>query len=90
MLRLCVKEQALGVGILWPSQLALTGYLVFLIIQHRDWLTQHIGTSFAPTLALSVLNVTSEALAEWGLLLEVWHPRTKFIVSLLHIAALVP
>ncbi|KAK9826687.1 hypothetical protein WJX74_010146 [Apatococcus lobatus] len=75
--------QALGLCILWPAQLALTGYLVYLIIQNRDWLTRHVGTSFAPTLALSLLNVTSEALAEWGLLLEIWHPRTKFLVHAL-------
>ncbi|KAK9864688.1 hypothetical protein WJX84_002325 [Apatococcus fuscideae] len=49
---------ALGLCILWPAQLALTGYLVYLIIQNRDWLTRHVGTSFAPTLALSLLNVT--------------------------------
>ena len=48
----CIEVQAFGLAVLWPSQLALTGYLVFLIIIHRDWLTQHIGTSFAPTLAL--------------------------------------
>ena len=76
-----VIAQAIGLCFLWPAQLALTGYLVYLIIQNRDWLTHHVGTSFAPTLALSLLNVTSEALAEWGLLLEIWHPRTKFLVS---------
>ncbi len=76
------RDQVIGLCVLWPGQLALTGYLVYLIIQHRDWLTQHVGTSYAPTLALSILNVAGEFLAEWGLLLEVWHPRTKFIVRL--------
>ena len=74
-------EQTLGMGIVWPSVLVATGVCSYYTLKYEDIVTALLGSGFATSLLLSLINTLGAAAVRCTMDIEGWHPRLITAVS---------